>query len=188
MALDISIVDADENEIEPEAPVSIEMKIDSLPGVKDLDDVADSIEIQHHVENNGETDVELVAQNGDELNIERNTIKSKFDVESFSTFTITWNNNRNTTTVHHGYFIMEDLRDFQVSFLVCVPALYEMMYKGLLKNLEKAGKLEAVMALAEAHKNDTMKQKAEIFKEIHAAFGGHVKIFISGAAALDNGY
>ncbi|MBR1540639.1 MAG: AMP-binding protein [Clostridia bacterium] len=81
--------------------------------------------------------------------------------------------------------IMEDLRDFQVSFLVCVPALYEMMYKGLLKNLEKAGKLDAVMALAKAHENDTMEQKAEIFKEIHMAFGGHVKIFISGAAALD---
>ncbi|MBR2290446.1 MAG: AMP-binding protein [Clostridia bacterium] len=81
--------------------------------------------------------------------------------------------------------IMDDLRDFQVSFLVCVPALYEMMYKGLLKNLEKAGKLEAVMQLAKAHENDTMKQKAEIFKEIHMAFGGHVKIFISGAAALD---
>lgn len=81
--------------------------------------------------------------------------------------------------------IVEDLRDFQVSFLVCVPALYEMMYKGILKNLEKAGKLEAVMQLAEAHKNDTMEQKAAIFKEIHAVFGGHVKLFISGAAALD---
>ena len=81
--------------------------------------------------------------------------------------------------------IMEDLRDFDVTMMVCVPALYEMMYKGILKNLEKAGKLEAVMALAEAHKNDTMKQKAEIFKEIHAAFGGKIKLFISGAAALD---
>ena len=81
--------------------------------------------------------------------------------------------------------IMDDLRDFQVSFLVCVPALYEMMYKGLLKNLEKAGKLDAVMQLAKAHENDTMEQKAAIFKEIHMAFGGHVKLFISGAAALD---
>ena len=81
--------------------------------------------------------------------------------------------------------IVEDLRDFQVSFLVCVPALYELMYKGILGNLKKAGKLEAVMQLAEAHKNDTMEQKAAIFKDIHAIFGGHVKLFISGAAALD---
>ena len=59
------------------------------------------------------------------------------------------------------------------------------MYKGILGNLKKAGKLEAVMQLAEAHKNDTMEQKAAIFKDIHAIFGGHVKLFISGAAALD---
>lgn len=81
--------------------------------------------------------------------------------------------------------IVDDLRDFQVSFLVCVPALYELMYKGILGNLKKAGKLEAVMQLAEAHKDDTMEQKAAIFKDIHAIFGGHVKLFISGAAALD---
>ncbi|MBR2704466.1 MAG: AMP-binding protein [Clostridia bacterium] len=81
--------------------------------------------------------------------------------------------------------IVDDLRDFQVSFLVCVPALYELMYKGILGNLKKAGKLEPVMQLVEAHKNDTMEQKAAIFKDIHAIFGGHVKLFISGAAALD---
>ena len=81
--------------------------------------------------------------------------------------------------------IVEDLRDYQVTFLVCVPALYELMYKGILKNLEKAGKLEAVMALVEANKNKTMKEKAEIFKEIHQVFGGKIKLFINGAAALD---
>ncbi len=81
--------------------------------------------------------------------------------------------------------IVDDLRDYQVTFLVCVPALYELMYKGILKNLEKAGKLEAVMALVEAHKNDTMEQKAELFKDIHNIFGGKIKLFINGAAALD---
>lgn len=81
--------------------------------------------------------------------------------------------------------IIDDIRAFNVSFMVCVPALYEMMYKGILGNLKKSGKLDAVMQLAEQHKNDTMEQKAQIFKDIHAIFGGHVKLFISGAAALD---
>jgi long-chain acyl-CoA synthetase len=81
--------------------------------------------------------------------------------------------------------IMDDLRDYKVSFLVCVPALYELMYKGLLNNLNKAGKLEAVMQAVEKYKDAPMVQKKEIFKDIHAAFGGNVKIFISGAAALD---
>lgn len=81
--------------------------------------------------------------------------------------------------------IVEDLREYEVTFLVCVPALYEMMYKGILKNLEKMGKLEPIMKLVEAHKNDSMKQKAEIFKDIHNIFGGKIKLFINGAAALD---
>jgi len=81
--------------------------------------------------------------------------------------------------------IMDDIRDYKVSFLLCVPALYELMYKGILKNLDKMGKLEAIMSLTKAHENDTMEQKAEIFKDIHAIFGGKVKLFISGAAALD---
>lgn len=81
--------------------------------------------------------------------------------------------------------IIDDLRDYKVSFLVCVPALYELMYKGILGNLKKAGKLEAVMQLVEEHKNDTMEQKAQIFKDIHAIFGGNIKLYVSGAAALD---
>lgn len=81
--------------------------------------------------------------------------------------------------------IVENLNEYKTTFMVSVPALYEMIYKNILKNLEKAGKLEAVMALAEAHKNDTMAQKAEIFKDIHAIFGGKVRLFVSGAAALD---
>ena len=70
--------------------------------------------------------------------------------------------------------------------MVCVPALYEIMYNSILKKLEKAGKLEAVMALVEAHKNDTMEQKAKIFKDIHDIFGENIKLLVSGAAALDS--
>lgn len=49
-ALDISIIDPDGNEIEPEATVQVDIKIKALPGVDDLDAVKESLEIQHHVE------------------------------------------------------------------------------------------------------------------------------------------
>jgi len=81
--------------------------------------------------------------------------------------------------------IVDNLKEYGTTFMVCVPALYEMIYKTILKNLEKAGKLDAIMALVEAHKNDTMEEKAKIFKDIHAIFGGKIKLFVSGAAALD---
>ena len=81
--------------------------------------------------------------------------------------------------------IVDNIKEYGVTFMVCVPALFEMIYKTILKNLEKAGKLDAVMKLAEAHKNDTMEEKKAIFKDIHDVFGGKIKLFISGAAALD---
>lgn len=49
-ALDISILNPEGEEIEPEAPVQVEINIKELPGVEDLDEVADTLAIQHHVE------------------------------------------------------------------------------------------------------------------------------------------
>ena len=69
--------------------------------------------------------------------------------------------------------------------MICVPAIFEMLYKSILKNLEKAGKLEETMKLVEKHKNDTLEERAKVFKDIHAIFGGKMKLFISGADALD---
>ena len=49
-ALDISILNPDGEEIEPKAPVQVEIRIKELPGVEDLSMVADTLAIQHHVE------------------------------------------------------------------------------------------------------------------------------------------
>ena len=50
VAIDISIIDPNGEEIEPSAPVTVDMKIKELPGVEDLETVKDTLEIQHHVE------------------------------------------------------------------------------------------------------------------------------------------
>ena len=81
--------------------------------------------------------------------------------------------------------IVENLNEYKITFACFVPAIYEAMYKNIIKNLEKAGKLEAVKKLMEANKNKTMAEKKEIFKDIHNIFGGCIKLFVSGAAALD---
>ena len=49
-ALDISILNPEEVEIEPEAPVQVNIRIKKLPGVENLDEIADTLAIQHHVE------------------------------------------------------------------------------------------------------------------------------------------
>ena len=81
--------------------------------------------------------------------------------------------------------IVENLNEYKITFTSFVPAIYEALYKNIMKTLEKEGKLEAVKKLMEANKDKPMEEKAEIFKDIHKLFGGEIRLFVSGAAALD---
>lgn len=81
--------------------------------------------------------------------------------------------------------IVENLNEYKITFTSFVPAIYEAMHKNILKTLEKQGKLETVRKLMEANKDKTMAEKKEIFQDIHNIFGGNIKMYISGAAALD---
>ncbi len=81
--------------------------------------------------------------------------------------------------------IVQNLNEYNITFASFVPAIYESMHKTIIKNLEKEGKLEAVRKLMEANKDKTMAEKKEIFKDIHNVFGGQIKLFVSGAAALE---
>ncbi len=81
--------------------------------------------------------------------------------------------------------ILENLNEYKITFACFVPAIYENMYKNIIKNLEKAGKLDIIKMLEVKYKNATMEEKKEVFKDIHNIFGGDVRLFVSGAAALD---
>ena len=121
-ALDISIIDPDGKEIEPSATVQVDIKIKELPGVEDLDEIKQSLEIQHHVEVEDGVVVEKVFDGSDEGSFRMDTdekiaegatavdpnsvsdedfridgeessdIDASFNTEVFSTFTISWNN------------------------------------------------------------------------------------------------
>lgn len=82
--------------------------------------------------------------------------------------------------------ITENLKEYHVSIMACVPAIYERIFKIIRKNLEKRGLLEEILENEEKYKNSTMAEKKEVFKEIHDMLGGNIKLFISGAAALDS--
>lgn len=81
--------------------------------------------------------------------------------------------------------IMENLNEYKITYAAFVPAIYEMMYKNIWKMIQKEDKIEETKKLMQEYKDKSMQEKKEIFKEIHDMYGGCIKLFISGAAALD---
>ena len=72
-ALDISILNPNGEEIEPEAPVQVEIRIKELPGVENLNEVAGTLAIQHHVEVEDGVVVETVYDGNTEASVRLET-------------------------------------------------------------------------------------------------------------------
>lgn len=81
--------------------------------------------------------------------------------------------------------IMDNVREYKTTFLICVPALYETVYAGIMKNFEKQGRLEEIQMKREVTKNWSLEEKREVFKEVNNFFGGEMKYLVSGAASLN---
>ncbi len=81
--------------------------------------------------------------------------------------------------------IPENMKEYKVSVMASVPAIYEGIFKIIRKQLEKQGKLEDILQKEEEYKDASMETKKKVFKEVHEMLGGNVKLLISGAASLD---
>ena len=115
-AFDLTIVDKDGKEIEPEDEVAVSFKLKELPEGVDAETLAASMEIQHLNESSGNVVVEKIAtvdsyeaerkDDVGEITISegKESAEAETIVDAFSTFTITWRNGSNrTATIHYGY-------------------------------------------------------------------------------------
>ncbi|MCI8383667.1 MAG: AMP-binding protein [Clostridia bacterium] len=82
--------------------------------------------------------------------------------------------------------IPENMKEYKVSVMASVPAIYERIFKMIKRQVEKQGKLEEILQKEEQYRNENMEKKKQVFKEIHDMLGGNVKLLISGAASLDS--
>ena len=84
--------------------------------------------------------------------------------------------------------IQDNLREYKISVMISVPVLFENMYKRVMKSIEKQGKLEKVkkgIKISNMLRKVHIDIRRKIFKELHENFGGNLRLFVSGAAAID---
>ena len=84
--------------------------------------------------------------------------------------------------------IADNIKEYEVTAMVSVPILFEAMYKKIMKKIEKQGKTDKVK-LGIKISSSLLKCKIDIrrfvFKDIHKAMGGKLRLFVAGGAALD---
>ena len=98
VALDVSFLDTEGNEVEPkDGNVKVSFELDASLFPEEVD--ADSFSVQHLSEKENEVEVQTVADASDQtdgnVEVKENAMVADFEVESFSTFTITFTKNKN---------------------------------------------------------------------------------------------
>lgn len=85
-------------------------------------------------------------------------------------------------------YIAKNMKEYKVSVYVGVPQLVELMYKKIMLEVEKAGKLDKVkkgMKLSNFLLKFHIDIRRKLFKEILDGVGGNLRFIVSGASNLD---
>ena len=82
-------------------------------------------------------------------------------------------------------YIVDNLKEYKVSVMASVPAIYERIFKIIRREIAGSNNLEEILENEEKYKNSSKEEKKKVFKDIHDMLGGNIKLLISGAASLD---
>lgn len=85
-------------------------------------------------------------------------------------------------------YIVDNLKESQTTLLLAVPLIMESFHKKIWSNIDKKGmrkKVEFGIKLTRFLRKIGIDLRKSIFKDIHEALGGHLRLFIAGGAAID---
>lgn len=85
-------------------------------------------------------------------------------------------------------YIQQNLQEYKVTIFVCVPLLLEAMYKKIMAEAEKQGKVKKInfgKKLSRILCKCGIDIRRKLFKEILDKLGGNLRLVVSGAAAID---
>lgn len=85
-------------------------------------------------------------------------------------------------------YVVKNLEEAKCTMLVGVPLIFESIYDKIWKQAKKSGKDKALKVAIKLNK--TLKalgidKSRTIFKSVYASFGGNLRLFVTGAAAID---
>ena len=87
-----------------------------------------------------------------------------------------------------SYNLLANMRETKVTVICGVPLLYNLFLQGIMNEVEDKGPIvralfSALLMLSKTFPNEIFRRR--IFSMIHKKFGGHIKFFVSGGAAID---
>ena len=85
-------------------------------------------------------------------------------------------------------YIVKNLSEARPTIFLGVPLIFESLYKKIWQNAKKSGKadtLKKVIKINKVTKKIGIDLAPVFFKQIHALFGGRMKVLICGGAAID---
>ncbi|MDR0287897.1 MAG: AMP-binding protein [Clostridiales bacterium] len=85
--------------------------------------------------------------------------------------------------------ITQNMEEAKVTMVLVVPLILESMYKKVWDTIEKSGmtkKVNFALKISKFLLKFGIDLRKKLFAKIHESFGGHIRLFISGAANIDS--
>lgn len=85
-------------------------------------------------------------------------------------------------------YIAKNMAEAGATLMLGVPLIFESMHQKIWRQAEQGGRAEKLRKAVNVSKvlnNFNIKAQKKLFKAVHQALGGKVRLFISGAAAID---